>query len=192
MDLTVYDVVIINTSAGKDSQTMLRYVANLAREQGVLGRCLAVHAALGRVEWPGVVELAHLQAALNGVRFATITRAQGNLLEHVEKRGMWPSPRQRYCTSDHKRAQVSKIITKHHGRILNCLGMRAEESPARAKLPVLKRNERLTTKTRWVYDGLPIHDWTEAQVWADIRASKIPYHPAYDLGMQNLVVFSNC
>jgi 3'-phosphoadenosine 5'-phosphosulfate sulfotransferase (PAPS reductase)/FAD synthetase len=33
---------------------------------------------------------------------------------------------------------------------------------------------------------LPIHDWTEEQVWQRIRASGVPYHPACDQGMTRL------
>jgi 3'-phosphoadenosine 5'-phosphosulfate sulfotransferase (PAPS reductase)/FAD synthetase len=33
---------------------------------------------------------------------------------------------------------------------------------------------------------LPIHEWSAAQVWARIRASGVPHHPAYDLGMPRL------
>lgn len=33
---------------------------------------------------------------------------------------------------------------------------------------------------------LPIHDWTERQVWQRIHASGVPYHPAYDAGMSRL------
>jgi 3'-phosphoadenosine 5'-phosphosulfate sulfotransferase (PAPS reductase)/FAD synthetase len=39
---------------------------------------------------------------------------------------------------------------------------------------------------RWVDDWLPLHAWTLEQVWDRVRASGVPYHRAYDLGMPRL------
>jgi 3'-phosphoadenosine 5'-phosphosulfate sulfotransferase (PAPS reductase)/FAD synthetase len=194
VDLTAYDVILINSSAGKDSQAMLDYVAALAGAQGVTDRLHVVHCDLGRVEWAGTRDLAERQAAHYRIPFHVVRRAQGDLLEQVEARGMWPSPKQRYCTSDHKRGQVARLLTwfgqQHRAagpvRILNCLGLRAEESPARAKKVELERDARQTNGRRIVDTWLPIHDWTTAQVWARIEASGVPHHPAYDLGMPRL------
>src|SRR5205823_14965590 len=71
-------------------------------------------------------------------------------------------------------------------RILNCMGLRAEESPARAKKKPFDRDERASNGKRVVDVWLPIHSWTTAQVWQRIRASGVRYHPAYDLGMPRL------
>jgi 3'-phosphoadenosine 5'-phosphosulfate sulfotransferase (PAPS reductase)/FAD synthetase len=109
---------------------------------------------------------------------------------------MVPSSTARYCTSDHKRAQVSRLMTQltdeinHDGpiRILNCLGLRAQESPARAKKrPFIRCDPVYSNLTRRHVDTwLPIFDMTEDQVWDTIQASGVPYHPAYDLGMKRL------
>src|SRR5207253_10631088 len=116
----------------------------------------------------------------------------GDLLQHVEQRGKWPSPKQRYCTSDHKRDQIKKIMTKlateagRHVRMLNCMGLRAEESPARSKKKPFAFDANSSNGRRHVDLWLPIHDWTTAQVWARIKASGVPYHYAYGLGMPRL------
>ncbi len=192
-NLQEFDLILLNTSGGKDSQTMLRHVAGLAHEAGVFDRLVAVHADLGEMEWAGTKELAEEQATLLGIPFIvehrrTATGERQSLLEHVEARGKWPSSTVRYCTSDHKRGPCGRAITRlaPKGRVLNCFGFRAEESPARAKRPVISVNPRSTTKSRTVTDWLPIHQWTEKEVWADIHASGIPYHKAYDLGMPRL------
>ena len=105
---------------------------------------------------------------------------------------MWPDNGNRYCTSDHKRDQVAKLLTKltrergGKARILNCMGLRADESPARAKKLPFTRNTRATNGKRTVDDWLPIHDWTEREVWARIAAGGMPHHYAYDLGMPRL------
>jgi phosphoadenosine phosphosulfate reductase family protein len=129
-------------------------------------------------------------------RPSMVSRPQGDLLDHVEARGKWPGPSTRFCTSDHKRAQVYRLLTQlaaeHRARgggqvrILNCMGMRAQESAMRAKLEPLKHDAMASNGRRHVDTWLPLHDWTEAQVWSRIRVSGVRHHPAYDLGMPRL------
>ena len=218
VNLHDHDVVVINSSAGADSQAMLSYLAALANAQGYsLDRFIVVHADLGRVEWEGTRELAEEQARFYGLRFEAVARdedlldqvvtrrrtldakaetmlAEGNVLEADKARNTpaWPSSQARYCTSDQKTSQVVKLMTRladaHRAagntrplRILNCLGLRADESPARAKKKSLHRDTASNGRrevTRW----LPIFTWTAEQVWDTIRRSGVPYHPAYDAG----------
>ncbi|GAB4590143.1 phosphoadenosine phosphosulfate reductase domain-containing protein [Nocardia sp. IFM 10818] len=236
VDLHHHDLVLINSSAGKDSQAMLAYLVALADTQGYpRSRLVVVHADLGRVEWPGTCELAAAHARSYGLRFETVSRAedlldqvlarrrtldaQADTLEadaralhaagwhrlaeiaaddaHRKRRTRaWMSSTARFCTSDQKTSQVAKLMTRlvgewrgagHHGRmrILNCLGIRAAESAARAKKTSLHRDSASNGKrevTRW----LPLFEWTEEQVWDTIRASGLPWHPAYDLGSRRL------
>lgn len=292
--LTTYDWIVVSSSAGKDSMAMLDHVVTLAEAAGVLHRVVVVHCDLGRVEWPGTKELAEQQAARYGVRFVTVWRRQGDLLEHIERVGFWPRPTTRYCTSDHKRDQIIRsftaladekqkgdllsevegrgkwpspkvrFCTSHHKqsqvdrlytalsktettearegdlldqieqrgmfpdparryctsdqkrapihklyttlvgmeadetalpqpkraavRILSCQGMRADESPARAKRPPFHRDDRASNGKRHVDNWLPIHRWTEEAVWERIRGSRISdlVHHAYGLGMPRL------
>lgn len=198
MKLADWDVILVNSSAGKDSQAMLGEVTRLAREQGVIERVVVVHADLGRVEWAGTRELAEEQAAAYGApRFEVVKRPQGDLLEQIEARGMFPDNRNRYCTSDQKRGQVWKLITtlvaeKYEGkgaakvRVLNCMGLRAAESSARAKKNPLELCAPASNGKREVWTWLPIFDWSVEQVWAAIKASGVRHHPAYDLGMPRL------
>jgi 3'-phosphoadenosine 5'-phosphosulfate sulfotransferase (PAPS reductase)/FAD synthetase len=194
--LSDFDRIVINTSGGKDSQTMMRVVVEQAEAEGVTDRLVAVHADLGRVEWPGTRELAEEQAEHYGLRFIVCSRPQGDLLDHVAERGMWPSNAARYCTSDHKRGQVRKVLTslvKEMGlgrpaKLLNCMGLRAQESSARAKKVPMRYDRPASGQgtVREVWEWLPILDWTEAQVWDDIRTHDVAHHPAYDLGMPRL------
>lgn len=203
MNLREYDWIVINTSAGKDSQAMLDYVVMMAAAQGVsTDKIVALHCDLGRVEWKGTRELAERQAKHYGVRFEAVTRKGGDLLTHIEERRMFPSNTARYCTSDHKRAQACRVLTQladeerqdwHASktgrvRILNCMGLRAEESPARAKRqPFVPNDKTYSNKTRRQVDTwLPIHHWTTEEVWARIRQSGVEHHYAYDLGMPRL------
>lgn len=197
VDLSQYDVVLLNSSAGKDSQAMLTHVVEMADEQKVdRSKLVVVHADLGRVEWAGTRELAEEQAKFYGLRFEVVRRDRGDLLDQIEARGMFPSSTARYCTSDQKTSQVAKLMTQlvrdfqslenRPMRILNCLGIRAQESTARAKKVAFGPDRPASNGKRHVTRWLPIFEWTEAKVWDVISDSGVPYHPAYDAGMPRL------
>jgi 3'-phosphoadenosine 5'-phosphosulfate sulfotransferase (PAPS reductase)/FAD synthetase len=204
-DLAEADVILINSSAGKDSQVMLDHVVQLATDAKVRDRLTVLHCDLGDVEWPGTRELAERQAAHYGLRFEVRRREQGGLLEQIEQRHhtlrakgstapAWPSSAARYCTSDQKRAPARKLITELVGElgldrpatVVNCLGLRAAESAARAKRPVLTVDPAATSGRRTVWTWHPIHDWSNRDVWQRIADSGVDYHPAYDSGMTRL------
>jgi len=196
-DLSAYHWILINSSAGKDSQAMLDFVVEQCdRARVPRARLVVAHADLGRVEWPGTRQLAEEQARHYGLEFVAVSRPQGDLLDHIAKRGMFPSPAARFCTSDHKRTPVSTVFTclamrsRQQGvsrtRILSCMGLRAEESPARARRQPFAFDARSSNGRRHVDVWLPIHSWTTEQVWQRIRASGVRHHPAYDLGMLRL------
>jgi 3'-phosphoadenosine 5'-phosphosulfate sulfotransferase (PAPS reductase)/FAD synthetase len=224
-DLTSYDIIVVSTSGGKDSQTTARVVAELAREAGVLDRVVAVHSDLGKaVEWPDAPEVAERQMTANGIdRFIRTSRlgktAQkdgkqyakgetfGDLLDFAERRsialqsegkvGGWPSKSVRYCTGEFKTSPINVVLTglarewklatgikTRPCRILDCQGIRAEESRDRAKktpFSVRRSNKNLHIDT-WY----PIHAWTEVDVWTDILDSGIEHHSAYDAGSRRL------
>lgn len=188
-NLLEFDFIVINSSAGKDSQAMLDYVIELADAAGFpRSKIIVAHADLQRMEWQGTKELAEKQASHYGLTFWHRARPQGDLLSMVRKRGKWPDSANRYCTSDLKRCQIGTLFTSLGSgvKILNCLGMRKQESPARSKLKPFEVNVRSTNGKRTVTNWLPIHDWTLEQVWERIRKSGVPHHPAYDLGMPRL------
>lgn len=194
--LADYDIIIINSSAGKDSQAMLDLVVQQAESEQVLDRVVVFHADLGRAEWKGTAELAAEHADHYGVRFEKIKRPQGDLLEHVESRGMWPSSTARYCTSDHKRGQGRKVMTllvrelglDRPAKVLNCMGFRREESPARRKKDPFRYDRPASGKgtVRQVWEWLPILEWTVDDVWQRIADAGTRHHWAYDLGMPRL------
>jgi 3'-phosphoadenosine 5'-phosphosulfate sulfotransferase (PAPS reductase)/FAD synthetase len=198
VNLHDFDVVFIRSSGGKDSQAMLTHVVSVADAQGYpRERITVTHSDLGRVEWKGTTDLAREQAAHYGLAFIVVKRPQGDLLDHARKLGKFPSATQRFCTSDHKRAQLAKPVTAAHKawtakgntgtfRVLECLGMRAQESSGRAKLAPVSRSERLSTKTRETTTWLPIHAWKVEKVWETIKTSGVRHHRAYDLGMPRL------
>lgn len=211
MDLSKWDIVLINTSGGKDSQAMLDHVVRLAREQGMTDRLVAVHADLGDEEWEGTKELAQEQAEHYGVRFL-VAKRDDTILDYVLRRDAmlkgkgkvtppWPSSTARWCTSDFKRAPIRKVVTAlvkevrtargwkmrdgNKVNVLNCMGLRAQESPARAKRGAIETSDA-SNGIRNVVDWHPILNWTEKQVWENIQASGVRHHEAYDRGMPRL------
>ena len=171
-----------------------------------------MHAVLPEVEWDGVLE--HIQATTLGLKVHTC-RARRTLIEMIRERGMFPSPTQRQCTSDLKRGPIertirglvkarirswvgrgpeAKIGTQERvdalaagmGLVVNCMGMRADESPNRAKLKTLKFNEANSKNGREWYDWLPVHKWTVNEVFAKIASARQVPHWAYALGMTRL------
>ena len=102
---------------------------------------------------------------------------------------MFPSSTARYCTSDHKRGQIERVLTslvreiaetsgKSRVRVLNCLGLRAQESPARSKKAAYELNTRATNGKREVWNWLPIHTWTVEDVWArDVVPERVRTEP---------------
>lgn len=80
MNLLDYNWVVVNSSAGKDSQTALRQVVQLADAQGFhRDRIVVSHQDLGRMEWAGTKELVFVQAAHYGLRV--------EVSEYVDRRG---------------------------------------------------------------------------------------------------------
>lgn len=191
MNLHNYDIVVINSSAGKDSLVSMYEIKRLADEQNYpADRIHVSHQCLGKMEWPGTKELAAQQAAVFGW-VIHYTQRNESLLDYALRRQKWPSNKQRWCTSEFKRdvgaVLVRRLANQYQAKtVLHVFGFRAEESPSRKKKEVLAINKRLTTKSRLVHDYLPVHTWTSVEVWATIKGNKLPYHRAYDLGMPRL------
>ena len=194
MNLHNYDIVIINSSGGKDSICAIWQICQMAHSQNYDKSKIHVsHQDLGEAEWKGTTELVKKQADIFGLKLHVSKRRnkdgyEESLLEYVERRGKWPSSQQRWCTSDFKRVPGCRVVvalTKGLGKckVLHVFGFRKEESPARAKKQVLKINKKLTTKKRTVYDYLPIHKWSKTKVWRVIRDNGIPYPKSYILGI---------
>lgn len=175
---------VVNHSGGKDSQAMMAIVAALVPRQQIF----VVHAHLPDVEWPGTEE--HVYATIGDLE-ATTVLATKTFFEMVDWRGMWPSPKYRQCTSDLKRGPIEKLIRqvlrdRGLSLIVNCMGMRAQESPARSKRPVLAYSKRNSKAGREWYEWLPIHELTVEQVFDTIAAAGQKPHWAYAAGMTRL------
>jgi 3'-phosphoadenosine 5'-phosphosulfate sulfotransferase (PAPS reductase)/FAD synthetase len=195
----------VNHSGGKDSQAMLTML------RGVIppDQLLVVHADLGRLEDTSSWE--HVQKLSGGLK-SIVCRAEKDLLQMVRRRragllqpsvkhphgrpdvSPWPDSSYRQCTSDLKRGPSTKATKKYadsHGFhiIVDALGLRAQESPNRAKLAKLRTRDRehgvksnQTGQVRQWYVWHPIHDLTETEVWKIVKSSGHSPHPVYATG----------
>lgn len=196
---------VVNHSGGKDSQAMDIVLSKIVPA----AQLVRVHADLGPVEWKGAVE--HIRATIGGARLEVCSAAKTllDMVAHNSRRHaaagtpekpVWPSPSTRQCTSDLKRGPIERTIRalveerKERGDtgwnlVVNCMGMRAEESPNRAKLTTFKLSTSNSKAGREWYDWLPIHAMRIGEVFATIASAGQKPHVAYAHGMSR---FSCC
>lgn len=184
---------VANHSGGKDSQAMLIKLLEIVPP----AQLLVVHATLGESEWPGALEHAQDQAEAAGVPFI-VAQAGKTFLEMVEGRfasrpevPSWPSSSTRQCTSDLKRGPITREVRRYASargitRIVNCMGMRAAESSARAKKRPWGEHAAHGAAGRSWYDWLPIHELTTTEVYQTIEDAGQELHPAYAGGNERL------
>lgn len=184
---------VANHSGGKDSMACLIELAKCVPAS----QLIVVHASLGLAEWPGALEKAQEHAQSLGLPFF-VAKANKSLFDMVEHRlatrpevPSWPSASTRQCTSDLKRDPIAKVVRHYaakHGYklVVNCLGIRAQESPGRAKRAVFAKSERNSTQERQWFEWLPVHELSVKEVWALIASQPVKAHYAYLLGNERL------
>ncbi len=178
-------LVVLSHSGGKDSQAMTVHVSRLVPSD----QLLIVHAPLGDMEWPRT--LAHIRATVpSDVPFILARTAQGkSLLDRVAERGKWPDPARRWCTADFKRTPIEREIRRylkghpqHCGLVVSAMGLRAQESPGRARRTPWSFSTRNSRAGRRWYDWLPLHTHTTEEVFDAIRVAGQEPHWAYSCG----------
>jgi DNA sulfur modification protein DndC len=164
-------IFYVSHSGGKDSQAMYALLKKVIPTEQIV----VVHADLGEVEWNGVQD--HIRN--NSEHPVNVVRANKTFLGMVEQRGMWPSAAYRQCTSDLKRGPIFKFIrndlkARKTTIAINCMGLRAQESSARAKKEPFSYNKLESCNgrvIRHVYNWLPIFHLTTQEVFQAIRLS---------------------
>lgn len=200
-------IFYVSHSGGKDSQAMYSFIRKHVSDSQIR----VVHAHLGDMEWNGIID--HIESTidhqLNVVEaifndgspkdFFGAVMARRAKLDRDGKfdAPAFPSHGNRFCTSDLKRTPIWKFIRNDSGKdnqiVVNCMGLRAEESSARAsriekKGPIyLHKSE--TNGVRTSYEWTPIHDWTVEQVWAEIASTGLKPFWAYEKNERLSCVF---
>lgn len=190
--------LVLSVSGGKDSDAMCHHLLDRRQSEGWPGDAIMIHADLGaRVEWRQTPDYVRDLAQRKGIPLHVVRWTHGDLIDRIwqryhkdPSRPCWPSAAMRYCTADLKRDPISKFLRRMFpsGSVICAMGLRAEESPARAKRQTLARRQDSSapTRGRLVYDWLPIHDWIEADVWNCIQQHGGIYHEAYQHGNHRL------
>ncbi|WP_432137301.1 phosphoadenosine phosphosulfate reductase family protein [Streptomyces sp. bgisy154] len=180
--------ILVQSSAGKDSVVALHRVVQWAKAAGCLDKVVVVHADIGQdAEWPGVRNLAQQQAERYGLKFVVVKSDIG-FLGMVERRGLWPDAQNRLCTSTLKRDEAAKLFTQivtelglpGQALILNCLGIRADESASRRRKDELAIDHRASNGRRLVLTWHPVFQLSESDIWQEIADEGLDYHPVYD------------
>lgn len=189
--------LVLSVSGGKDSDAMSHFLLDRRTEEGWPGEVVMVHADLGRAEWFNTPQYVRDLARRKGVPLHVVRWTHGDLIDRIwqryeadPSRPCWPSSSVRYCTSDLKRSPISRFLRGAYptGKVICAMGLRAEESPGRAKKETvtIRADCTATTKNRLVLNWLPIHEWSEAEVWRCIDRHGGLYHDAYRLGNTRL------
>ncbi len=173
--------LVLSVSGGKDSDAMCHHLLQRRQTEGWSGDVVMIHADLGsRVKWQQTPEYVENLARRKGVPLHIVRWTHGDLIDRIwqryykdPSRPCWPSAKMRYCTADLKRGPISRELRRlfPSGNLICAMGLRAQESHTRARRPTLalRTDSSAPTKGRFVYDWLPIHDWTETDVWDCIR-----------------------
>lgn len=211
-------VLAVSISGGKDSQAMLNALIALHKTRGWRGEIFAIHADLGRIEWPQTAGHVERIASEAGVRLVVVRRADGRgMIEHwraraerLKARGKRPRPwsdaKNRFCTSDLKRDPIDSYL-RRYSRVVCAVGIRAQESSARARQPEWRVRSRIDNSQRTALDWHPILHWRLPDVLRACGTSFIelrdrqalyrngnvqaaldgwPMHPAYVFGNERL------
>lgn len=182
-------LVAVSSSGGKDSQALTIVLARVVPAD----QLIVVHAPLRLVEWPGTIE--HIRRWLPpAVPLVLAPIASGEtLLDRFEKRGMFPSKHNRYCTSDYKRGPIERELRRYlkahprfRGRIVSAIGYRAEESSDREIKDTWQHSARNSKAGRAWFDLHPILHWSRADVFRTIRDAGQQPHWAYGAGMSRV------
>jgi 3'-phosphoadenosine 5'-phosphosulfate sulfotransferase (PAPS reductase)/FAD synthetase len=168
----------------------------LAADQGVLDRVVAIHADMGRMEHAGSLELVTSQADYYGIPLMVVRREQGDLLEQAIDKGIWPRVGMSNCqgTSDHKRGPIWTAYTKlvnlvlgntrgvpaHQVEVLEVIGLARHEGGVNGS-----RDKKLSPLTEIAQGGrLEIN--TSCTAKRITRATVTTYYPIADLSKQDV------
>lgn len=172
------NILVISISGGKDGQAMASALVKAKKENNWLCNVVLVHADLGRVEWKETPAQVEAISKLLFVPLVVVKHEKYDLLGRWQDRmkklegtgkPFWSSAKNRYCTSDMKREPINKFLrTFTDCTVISAEGIRAEESPNRAKKNPFSIRVAISNSKRTAYTWYPIFEASTENVWLEI------------------------
>lgn len=176
IDIDQTTPIVVNVSGGKDSSALLLWI----KAHYPLNPITALYNDTG-FEHPGVLEYIQNMTSQLSIPLA-MTQSTTDLLSLVRRYQAIPTGCCRFCTSFLKQDPANKWIRNTYptGKVIECFGFRAEESPARAKKSILAPYPKLCTNSREVLFYAPLLDWKTSDVVELVQAEGFQLFHTYD------------
>lgn len=174
-----HDTYVLSISGGKDSTAMWLF---LQRELQ-LPNLVAIFADTG---WEHPLTYEYLDYLESELGPLVRLKPERDFVELARHKKRFPSTRARFCTEHLKmkparewlRQQIAAGLLEE-ARIVQCSGVRHEESPARAKMAEWVERDDYYGLPQW----RPILTWTWQEVFECHRRHGVKANPLYSLGM---------
>lgn len=171
-------LVVANVSGGKDSSALSLWLT----EQGIEHR--RVFSDTG---WEHPATLKYVDS-LEKV-LGPIDRVQALLpmAALIRKKGMFPGRTQRWCTSELKVKPITAYMEKvdPEWRAIVAVGVRADESAARAKLTMWEHDGNAMERWTW----RPLINWSVEDVFDIHKRHGLSLNPLYGMGAERVGCF---
>jgi 3'-phosphoadenosine 5'-phosphosulfate sulfotransferase (PAPS reductase)/FAD synthetase len=165
-------LVVLSISGGKDSTAC----ALALREAGVPYRM--VFADTG---WEAPETYAHLDHLREKLGPIDVVGHPGGMVDRIRHRAGFPARMQRWCTRELKVEPLRKYHDALGQETVCVMGIRADESEARGKMPILD-DEPIGPRSWGGWVWRPILHWTIDDVLAIHHRHAVQVNPLYRLG----------
>jgi len=194
--------ICLSVSGGKDSSAMVHAVMHFLAVNGYGNQVMLWHADLGEnMEWRDSIDQCRKIADYYNLPLKIVKANQGTMLDGWQQRWQrsvkryrqleirtlikpWSGPGlARFCTSGWKTTPLGRGVRNEFDRapVLNVVGIRREESVARAGTPISKDGD-VRKFPKGTVDWFPIAAWKLADVWSCLNSMSINIHEAYRAG----------